>query len=599
MGLNWLDVAGNLAVGAIDKNEQYRQEELKASMEELKQNKEFYRALATTRYSKDLDRYYKEKEKYDNQISTYEKIQSANGGKGMSKNMAAQHIIMADPELAAMWTTAGTGKYGAVIRQNLLNQVITGFKDTMGQIKVGEKAVGPGGQEKEDIMKEGVTGWEFSHPELNIQAPKKADYYKGDEFWKGLRKEIESESQGPLTKEFIKLFGWKNKDKSEAAADMIDSIDDIKGTEIKEMIMADGKSVPKKYSSSNVSKEMQDIFNLTGSSGQLLSNYDVDGVDHELFKIAKSDRTRYKNKEYIENNMYSILSQMPKDWIDTYLVEDDWANKEVRFKGAGEKMASQVRNFWHNVVDHHFNNTFMKDGLYQGNLKEFTHNAIQGTFVKEFDKRHLVLNNDSLWEVVESIPLIKNKDFEISYLVGKDQIPLVDNVMTDDGKKYFVPVWNSEDLEEHIFNDIKTFVEDGARTISDVRGLEAVIQNSISNFYGKNKEDIIKNSIPSEELSTITTTKKKEPDIMVVDGNIVIHNKNQGEFLIGEKYPLEKILQGIETGQMKLEDQTPEIQEVIKKYLVSEEKKIVDEEKEIDSITTFNVDEFNKNKKLK
>jgi len=37
MGLNWLDVAGNLAVGAIDKNEQYRQEELKASMEELKE----------------------------------------------------------------------------------------------------------------------------------------------------------------------------------------------------------------------------------------------------------------------------------------------------------------------------------------------------------------------------------------------------------------------------------------------------------------------------------------------------------------------------------------------------------------------------------
>ena len=38
MALNWLDVAGNLAVGAIDKNEQYRQEELKTAMEELKQN---------------------------------------------------------------------------------------------------------------------------------------------------------------------------------------------------------------------------------------------------------------------------------------------------------------------------------------------------------------------------------------------------------------------------------------------------------------------------------------------------------------------------------------------------------------------------------
>ena len=593
MALNWLDVAGNLVVGGIDKNEQYRQEELKASMEELKQNKEFYRALATTRYSKDLDRYYKEKEKYDNQVGVYEKIQSANGGKGMSKNMAAQHIIMSDPELAAMWTTAGTGKYGASIRQNLLNQVIAGFKDTTGQVKVGEKAVGPAGQEKEDIIKEGVLGWEFSHPTLNITAPKKDDYFKGDEFWTGLRKEIENDSQGPLTQEFIKLFGWKNKDKSETAKDMVASIDDIKGTEIKEMILADGKSVPKIYKSSNVSEEMDNLFSLTGSGGQLLSNYDVDGVDHELFKMAKSKYSKFTDKTYIENNMYSILSQMPKDWIDTYLVKEDWSNKEVRFKGAGEKMARQVRLFWHNVVDHHFNNTFMKDGIFQGNIKMFSNNEIQGTFVKEFDKRHLVLNNDSLAEVVEVLPWIKNKDFEISYLVGTDQIPLIDN----DGEQYFRPVWDNEKLQKHILNDIKTFVEDGERTISDVRGLETVIQNSISNFYGKNKEEIIKNSTQSTSVSE--KTKKKEPDVMVVGGNIVIHNNDIGDYKVGNKYPLEEILKGIDTGQIKLEDQPLEIQEVLKKYLVSEEKKIVDEGKQIDNITTFNVDEFNKNKKLK
>ena len=39
MALNWFDIGGNLVAGAIDKNEQYRQEELKTAMEELKQNK--------------------------------------------------------------------------------------------------------------------------------------------------------------------------------------------------------------------------------------------------------------------------------------------------------------------------------------------------------------------------------------------------------------------------------------------------------------------------------------------------------------------------------------------------------------------------------
>ena len=56
MALNFGDVALNLAAGAIDKDEKYRQEALEQRYKELADNKQLYRALATTRYSKDLDK---------------------------------------------------------------------------------------------------------------------------------------------------------------------------------------------------------------------------------------------------------------------------------------------------------------------------------------------------------------------------------------------------------------------------------------------------------------------------------------------------------------------------------------------------------------
>ena len=89
MALNFGDVALNLAAGAIDKDEKYRQEALEQRYKELADNKELYRALATTRYSKDLDKYYAETEKYDALKSAYKEIQDKN----LSKREAAMKII--------------------------------------------------------------------------------------------------------------------------------------------------------------------------------------------------------------------------------------------------------------------------------------------------------------------------------------------------------------------------------------------------------------------------------------------------------------------------------------------------------------------------
>ena len=185
MALNWGDVALNLTAGAIEKSEVKRKEDLEQRFKELQDNKEIYRALATTRYSKDLDKYYKEAEKYENLQDVYTQIQSANGGKGMDKTLAAKKIIFSDPELFAEWTAYGTTKSGLSARLAMVSQVESGFKDRTIDGK--------------------VVGYEFSHPGLELTSPKQEEYFQSPNYWGDLAKEIQSNTKGPLQKQILKL----------------------------------------------------------------------------------------------------------------------------------------------------------------------------------------------------------------------------------------------------------------------------------------------------------------------------------------------------------------------------------------------------------
>ena len=220
MGLNFGDVALNLAAGAIDKDEKYRQDALEQRYKELADNKELYRALATTRYSKDLEKYYSETEKYDNLQGVYKQIQSANGGKGMGKRQAAMMIIGATPSLAFSYKNAADED----AQNDIINSVMGGFKDTYRTETTGS---GP-----DEVTKEVADGFTFSHSGLNLQAPDAEDYFQDPNYWGKLAKEIESGTQGPLQSQILKLLG-----KEPAEVDL-DQLEQKAGTTIKNDIDA-------------------------------------------------------------------------------------------------------------------------------------------------------------------------------------------------------------------------------------------------------------------------------------------------------------------------------------------------------------------------
>ena len=215
MALNFLDTALNVGGDLVDWDSKKQQDQLEERFKELQDNKQLYRALQTTRYSKDLERYYKKVEENDKIESAYAKIEK----EGMKKKRAAYEIIMATPSLKDSWVSAGTGEHGDDRRQEIINSVVSNFKD-----KESWEKVGPAGGDKFNKW------YEFSRPEMKLTAPKQEDYFQDPKYWGDLAKEIRATETGPLQKQILKLMG-----KEPAEVDL-DTLEQKAGTDIETML---------------------------------------------------------------------------------------------------------------------------------------------------------------------------------------------------------------------------------------------------------------------------------------------------------------------------------------------------------------------------
>jgi hypothetical protein len=220
MGLKWFDYVGHAAVGAMDKDAEIRKEQLDRRFKELDENKTMYRALATTRYSKDLDKFEEETKKYDALKSVYANIENNN----YHPNTAARMILSAQD--------SNFKSYDKETQDTMAENVAAGF----------EKVYEGEGEDKKEV------GFKVYHDELNIQAPQRGDYFKGPDFWSKLSDEIRSGTVGPLQEQIIKLFGSKH---HPAEVNLGDN-EAIKGTEIKNFIKENDVNKKAYYTSKNV-----------------------------------------------------------------------------------------------------------------------------------------------------------------------------------------------------------------------------------------------------------------------------------------------------------------------------------------------------------
>ena len=92
------------------------------------------------------------------------------------------------------------------------------------------------------------SGYEFSHADLKFNLPQQEDYFQDANYWGELAREIESNTQGPLKKQIMKLLG-----KEPAEVDL-NTLEQKAGTEIRTE-MDDAKV----YSSTNMDRIDSDI----------------------------------------------------------------------------------------------------------------------------------------------------------------------------------------------------------------------------------------------------------------------------------------------------------------------------------------------------
>lgn len=428
MGINFLEGLGYVAQGAIQKDDEIRQEKLATRMEEMKENRAFYREQAKTRYAVDLAEYQDQSKKMQSIQSALANIKSANGGKGMSKYDAALTLIKSDEKEMAFFNALPDTQKTAYVMQKTNT-----FSDV----------VGDDGE---------VTGFQVNYSLPKLTSPNEADYRKGPEFWNDYAEEIRQGTDGPLSKQVKKLLG-----READAANVVSEDLNVKGTQVV------GDFGTEEVISNNTSTS--DL--LTASTGAFAYSW-TDKTDPEYIEF-NTVMDNYKNIRTDKNKANVVAAPI--------LALDKESLKNLQTTEDGTVMADGDAAFLYGQTADLYNasNTFLKDSIVYADssvpfLKKNTragsienHSKI---FKSQWNARTITLDNDGL--------LAFGGTIDGKYVIGTDILPL----MID---KDYNPIFYSDEVKSIIEQNVNEYISDKEGSIAQhEKGINQVIKNTIA-----------------------------------------------------------------------------------------------------------------------
>lgn len=467
MGINFLEGLGYVAQGAIQKDDEIRQEKLATRMEEMKENRAFYREQAKTRYAVDLAEYQDQSKKMQSIQSALANIKSANGGKGMSKYDAALTLIKSDEKEMAFFNALPDTQKTAYVMQKTNT-----FSDV----------VGDDGE---------VTGFQVNYSLPKLTSPQEADYRKGPEFWNDYAEEIRQGTDGPLSKQVKKLLG-----READAANVVSEDLNVKGTQVV------GDFGTEEVISNNTSTS--DL--LTASTGAFAYSW-TDKTDPEYIEF-NTVLDNYKNIRTDKNKANVVAAPI--------LALDKESLKNLQTTEDGTVMADGDAAFLYGQTADLYNasNTFLKDSIIYADssvpfLKKNTragsienHSKI---FKSQWNARTITLDNDGL--------LAFGGTIDGKYVIGTDILPL----MID---KDYNPIFYSDEVKSIIEQNVNEYISDKEGSIAQhEKGINQVIKNTIAELEEQaeaNKsvytEDGTESTVQKDNISTTETT-QAEPSM--------------------------------------------------------------------------------------
>ncbi len=467
MGINFLEGLGYVAQGAIQKDDEIRQEKLATRMEEMKENRAFYREQAKTRYAVDLAEYQDQSKKMQSIQSALANIKSANGGKGMSKYDAALTLIKADEKEMAFFNALPDASKTPYVMQKT-NQ----FSDV----------VGDDGE---------VTGFQVNYSLPKLTSPQEADYRKGPEFWNDYAEEIRQGTDGPLSKQVKKLLG-----READAANVVSEDLNVKGTQVV------GDFGTEEVISNNTSTS--DL--LTASAGPLAYNW-TDKTDQEyiLFNMVIDNHKNIR----ADKNKHNVVAA-------PILALDEKSLKGLKTTEDGMVIADGDASFLLGQTADLYNksNTFLKNSIIYAdssvpflkkNTKAATVENHSKIFKSQWNARTITLDNDRMAYFGGTI--------DGKYLIDTSIVPL----MID---KDYNPIFYSDEVKSIIEQNVNEYISDKEGSMSDhEKGINQVIRNTIAELEEQaeaNKsvytEDGTESTVQKDNISTTETT-QAEPSM--------------------------------------------------------------------------------------
>ena len=199
MALSLGDVFLNFTAGAVERNNQIRDENVALALEDFKANKDLYQKIALDRYTRDSNTYDKELEKMDSLKSVYSFIENNN----LDRNSAASLILTN--------SMPGFKNLDEKEQRRLISQTANSFETNY---KTVEGDATPDGVQTKQVE----DGFKIKPEQIKLTAPNMKDYLQDPSFWTNLQDEIKTGTSGPLTEQVLKLHG--KEDSSEGAKEV-------------------------------------------------------------------------------------------------------------------------------------------------------------------------------------------------------------------------------------------------------------------------------------------------------------------------------------------------------------------------------------------
>ena len=385
MALNFLDYALSVGAGIAEKDMADMKEERNANfnlaLEEFKDNKALITKLAENRYARDVNRYDKEFEKFDNLKQVYSQV----ANNELSAKAAAYKIAsFEDPQ----WKN-----YTEDEREDISRSYMNSFEYNYKKYAEGDMI--PEGKKVGDFVLDKnnekiPVSYTIKHDKLKLVEPKITDYFLDSSYFKDKAPKLENfKGKSILTDQMRNLLNKEDSDGTKEGVDLTNYLADLdkkKGTEISKIIGT------QEYTSTNVTG---------GGLGLSLNDRFIsddgtwEGLSTEVKGLWKEYVTSIPNGAK-RTDISNVMQTLPLKDIEKMIIT--YQNGSPVTRPDGQNLFDSSQKLYQNVAAQLWKDIFLatSQSPLKGNQLAFTNANVKQIYETEWNNRTIAIDDNAM-----------------------------------------------------------------------------------------------------------------------------------------------------------------------------------------------------------